>query len=414
MSETAAGSPAARHIPPSSSAALWRGVGALTLLRFAGDTAIRAPVPFVIFIAASYGAQPESAGWLAVALGLSGLVSPLAGAIERRLGSRRAILVSTALFASGCFALAIAPTFGVALILCVVLSLGRSLIGPQAQAYVADSVPFHRRGAVLGVLEMAWALSWIIGVPVFGFLVQRSVWWLPFWAIGALSLVGAWATLRFAITHDHARALAAIQTRGIGDVIADPRARRVLLYGFGLVMAMSSTVIVYAPHLVRRFGLTAEQLGLVSIALGVADVVAEFLVIFALDRLGKRRSVLFGGAVMAFGLIGFLVSDASLVLSIAALFFVFLGFEYAIVSMLPIASEVLPSARTAVMGSFNGANAVSRTLAGVLALPLYGAIGLPGTLLISLASLGLALVAFGGIRLDERPRPVSAAASQEG
>jgi predicted MFS family arabinose efflux permease len=78
---------------------LWRGVASLTLLRFAGDTAIRAPVPFVIFIAASYGARPESAGWLAVALGLSGLVSPLVSVIERRVGARRSILISTAIFA---------------------------------------------------------------------------------------------------------------------------------------------------------------------------------------------------------------------------------------------------------------------------------------------------------------------------
>lgn len=396
-----------RSIATASSQALWRGVASLTLLRFAGDTAVRAPVPFVIFIAASYGALPESAGWFAVALGMSGLVSPLVSVIERRVGARRSILISTAIFAGGCFALAFAPSFPVALALCVVLGLGRSLIGPQAQAFVADTVPFARRGAVLGVLELAWALAWIAGVPAFGFLIQRAAWWVPFSLIGVISIIGTWATLRFAITRDHAHALAAATTPGgLSLVIRHPSARRVLLFGFGLMIAINLTVVVYAPHLVARFGLTAEQLGLISIVLGVADVVAEGLIIFALDRIGKQRSVMLGLAVMGAGLAGFLVGGENLVAAMASLFLVFLGFEYAVVSNLPVASEVLPMARTAMMGSLNGVNSLGRTLAALAAIPLYAAVGLRGVLAISLTALAMAALAFWSVKLDEKPRRI--------
>lgn len=412
MSGEASGA-GSRSIPTATPGALWRGVAALTLLRFAGDTAIRAPVPFVIFIAASYGALPESAGWFAVALGMSGLVSPLVSVIERRVGARRSILISTAIFAGGCFALAFAPTFPVALALCVVLGLGRSLIGPQAQAYVADTVPFARRGAVLGVLELAWALAWIVGVPAFGFLIQRAAWWAPFAVIGVLSIIGTWATLRYAITRDHARALAAATSPGgLALVVRHPSARRVLVFGFGLMIAINLAVVVYAPHLVSRFGLSAEQLGLISIVLGVADVVAEALIIFALDRIGKQRSVMLGLGVMGCGLLGFLLGGENLIAAMASLFLVFLGFEYAVVSNLPVASEVLPGARTAMMGSLNGVNSLGRTVAALAAIPLYAAIGLSGVLAISLTALAVAALAFWSVKLDERPRRIEALATE--
>ena len=403
---------AGQRIASGSPRALWRGVASLTLLRFAGDTAVRAPVPFVIFIAASYGALPESAGWFAVALGLSGLVSPLVSVIERRVGARRSIVISTAIFAGGCFALAFAPSFPIALALCVVLGLGRSLIGPQAQAYVADTVPYARRGTVLGVLELAWALAWIVGVPAFGFLIQRAAWWVPFSVIGVISLIGTWATLRFAITRDHARALAAGPTSGgLAAVLRHVPARRVLLSSFCLMIAINLTVVVYAPHLVAQFGLTAERLGVISIVLGVADVVAEGLIIFALDRIGKQRSVLLGLLVMSAGLFGFLAAGSNLLAAMASLFLVFLGFEYAVVSNLPVASEVLPGARTAMMGSLSGVNAIGRTLAALVAIPLYAAIGLSGVLVISLFALALAALAFWSVKLDERPHRIEAYAA---
>ncbi len=400
---------AAGSVPPSPASAPWRGIGALTLLRFAGDTAIRAPVPFVIFIAAAYGAPPESAGWLAVALGMAGLISPLASVIERRLGSRRSILISAALFSLSCFALAIAPTFGAALLLCVVLSLGRSLIGPQAQAYVADSVPFERRGAALGVLELAWALSWVLGVPMFGFLVQRAAWWLPFWVIGVIALAGTWAVLRFAITHDHARALATrVKPDGIASLLRHGPARRVLILGFGIVLSMHAAILVYAPYLVSRYDLSAEQLGLISIVLGIADILAEMLIIFALDRIGKRRSVLLGCGLMAIGFVAFL-GAASLALSIGALFVVFLGFEYAIVSTLPITTEVLPSSRIAMAGSFAGVTAAARTIAALIAIPLFLRAGLGGVIALSLTALTVAVAAFWAVRIDSAPRRLDVA-----
>ncbi|MBX7212426.1 MAG: MFS transporter [Thermoflexales bacterium] len=375
-------------------------MGAFALLRFAGDTSVRAPIPYIIFIAAAFGAPPESSGWLAVALGLTGLVSPLVAAFEHRIGARRTILLSVGLFASGCFALALAPSFPAVLILCVVLSLGRSLVGPQAQAFVADTVPFDRRGTVLGVLELAWALAWIIGVPAFGVLLQRVVWWAPFWALGVIALLGAAAVLRFALTTDHTRAIAAAASAGgVREALRNGQVRRLLAFGSMLMVSIQLVVVVYSPHLVARFGLNAEQIGLASLVLGLADILAELLIIFALDRIGKRRSVLGGLVLMAVGVIAFLLVEGTLAAAIAALFLVFLGFEYAIVSSLPIMTEIMPTARTAVAGSFNAANSVGRTLAAFFALPLYRAIGLNATYGLALVALAVTVVLFTRLRV---------------
>ena len=55
-----------------------------------------------------------------------------------------------------------------------------------------DRVPYQRRGLMIALTEFGWSLSFIIGVPLVGFLIARRGWQAPFpWLAGAglLSIV---------------------------------------------------------------------------------------------------------------------------------------------------------------------------------------------------------------------------------
>jgi predicted MFS family arabinose efflux permease len=52
-------------------------------------------------------------------------------------------------------------------------------------------VAFARRGLAIGVGEVCWSASTLLGVPLVGVLIDGYGWRAPFLALGLLGLVGA-------------------------------------------------------------------------------------------------------------------------------------------------------------------------------------------------------------------------------
>lgn len=380
-------------------------IASLVLLRGAMDAAYRAPLPFLVFIAATFGTDAAQAGWLAVALSTAGLVAPIIGPLESRLGRRTTTIVASGAFIGVCAVMPFAPSYSAVLSLYLALGMAKALFTPQVQAFIGDHVPYERRGTAIGFVELSWALGWIVGVPVFGFLIERATWWAPFIAFGLAGLAGLALVLRFAIVRD-ATLSAPVTSRfdlgGVRRVWTTPAA--VLVLAFGLLISFSSQLatLTYAPWLVAQFGLTPAQLGLVSVVLGVADVVAEVGVIILVDRIGKRRSVLAATALYAASFVLVIAFSRSLGPVMAALFLVFLTFEYALVASLAVASEATPGARAAMGGFVVATHSIGRIVASLIALPLFGLAGLNGVMTVAAVFTALAVVAFWFVRVGGR------------
>jgi predicted MFS family arabinose efflux permease len=350
-----------------------RAVGSFMVSRFAHDTAMRAPLPFLGAIAVSYGQDASTAGWLSVALSLAGLAAPLTSVLSHRFGQRNMVFWPPLIFVVSCALLPFAPTFGSVLGLFIALSIVKAMSDPQIQAFIAERVPFERRGTVIGVLELSWAFSFVIGAPAFGLLVDRVSWSAPFallGVIGALGIAAIWRNARPFMGGPDPSASFPLEPWRV--VWREPRARLLWLYGLGIMGAAQMPFLVYPIWMRSRFSLSNEQIGFVSIAIGVADVVAEVLVIAFLDRIGKRRAVLAACALYALAFVLFWGLSGTLPGMVAALFCLYLGFEFALVASLSIASEAVPAARTAMMGFFTATSALGRILGALVALPLFG------------------------------------------
>jgi predicted MFS family arabinose efflux permease len=376
------------------------------LTRFALDTALRSPLPFLGVIAAAFGQSEQSASWLSVALTLAGLAAPFTGLLGQRFGQRRMVFLPLATFALSCALMAVAPTFGAVLVLCVTLGIAKSMFDPQMQLFIGEQVPYDKRGTVIGIVELSWALSWAIGVPVFGYLVSRVSWWSPFLLMGLVAALGAaavWATARN-VMHA-ADATIAFSLNTWRSVWRNPKARWFLLFMVGITIAAQLPYLVYPLWMQRQFKLSIEALGIASIVIGVADFVAEVLVVGLVDRIGKRRSVLIGGVFYALAYVLFWALQGTLAGMLVALFCIYLGFEFTLVASLPIASEMVPEARATMMGFFTAASSVGRIVGSLVALPLFGQPGEDRLWLVALAgfvSVGLS-VAFSGLATRVRP-----------
>jgi predicted MFS family arabinose efflux permease len=78
---------------------------------------------------------------------------------------------------------------------------------------------------------------------------------------------------------------------------------------------------------------------------------------------------------------------------LAGLFFIFLSFEFAVVTTISLATEVLPGARATMMASFMAAMSIGRVIGALAGGPIWLAGGITATGLISTVATALALAA---------------------
>ena len=113
--------------------------------------------------------------------------SPVQGTLSDRFGRRTVILISSFGLGVDFIVMALTPTLWL-------LFVGRAISGicsasfSTANAYIADIVPKEKRAAAFGMMGAAFAIGFIVGPALGGFLGHFSI-RLPFWVAAALSLV---------------------------------------------------------------------------------------------------------------------------------------------------------------------------------------------------------------------------------
>jgi predicted MFS family arabinose efflux permease len=67
--------------------------------------------------------------------------------------------------------------------------LGIDIYLPAIYSFVSDKVDYERRGRVLALIEMGWALSFMLGIPAAGLLIESYGWLAPFPALALMGLL---------------------------------------------------------------------------------------------------------------------------------------------------------------------------------------------------------------------------------
>lgn len=380
--------------PTIESRARWRrNLAVLLFARTCINLQFRIVYPFLPAISRGLGVPLESASLLVTVRSVVGALSPLYGIAADRFGRRSMMLAGLLALVVGTGLAALAPGLGVALIAFALLGFSKAAYDPAMQAYVGDAVPYQRRGRVMSLLEISWSLSWFVGVPIAGFVIAASGWRGPFVLIAVAAGVALLALWR--LCPDCGRSATAIDR---GSVLAGfrkvpwRRALPFLLFTWLLTGANENVFIVYGAWLEKQYGLAVSAVGIASLVISVAELVAEFASAGLVDRLGKRRSVLIGMFLSVAAYLVLAPLAGSLAGGLAGIGLMFLTFEFSIVASIPLISEVAPEARGTMM-ALNVAAASLARVAGSLSGPrLWAANGLAGVALTSAAVALLAAV----------------------
>lgn len=370
------------------------GLAYLAGLRLAINTAARFVEFFLPAIARGLNVPLERAGDLISIRWAAGLPTPLTiTALSRGRPRRTLIGLGLGLFAVGALVTAATSVYVGAVLGFIMMGVAKPLFDVSAQAYLADRVPYENRGRVIGIFELTWAGGLLVGAPLAGWMIRTAGWQSPFWLLGGIVAVGATFVGR-------------LLDRDTGDVHGDggrlrfDRPSGALLIAAGLyAMAAQLMFVVLGAWLEDSFGLSLIEVGGIAVLIGVAELAGEGATAGFADQLGKRRSVMAGIAIAAGGFALFASVHGSLIGGVGAAMIAYFGFELAIVSGVPYASEIHPHARARFLAWMVVGWAVGRTLGSALGPRLYLGAGIVAAALAAAALnlLAVAVFAWGGV-----------------
>jgi len=341
----------------------------LTFARLIINMTRRFPYAFLPEISRQLGVSLDSVQNVMAFNAGVGVGSPLLGPIGERYGHKRVMMGMFVLMALTSLLGALAPQFALFAGVMIAFGVVKMVFDPATSAYIASHVPYERRGTAIGVTELSWAGSLLVAAPIVGFLLGESGLQSVFLMLVVASLLALGAVYRF-LPADHPsgddipRSITPLATwRALRS---DPVTFGALAYALLLVTANEIFFINYSAYMEATFGLALTALGTVTIVVAVAEVCGEFAVIGLADRFGKRRVALIGAGISSVGYVVLPIFSFSLPLTLVMIFLIFVTLESAIVSSLPLFTEILPDARAIMMSSYVGAESFGRLLGGVV------------------------------------------------
>lgn len=385
---------------PNSIGRIALGLGVATLSRLVLNTARRFPYTFALVLSRSLAVPFTAITSLIAVNQATSILGMVFGPIADRFGYRTMMLAGMALLISGMFAAGALPFYAVILMALFLAGLGKSIFDPALQAYVGERVPYERRGMAIGLLEFSWAGSTLAGIPVIGLLIDRFGWRSPFLVLGAVGLLTMLA-LVILIPNEKGPSIIGETPGGIlkswHRVGKERAALGVLGFAFLVNAANDNLFVVYGAWLEGAFGLSIVALGVGTIVIGLAELLGESLTATLADRIGLKQSVAMGliFCILSYVILPFL--EHSLTFALTGLFWVFLTFEFSIVSCLSLCTELLPGSRATMMASLIAAAGLGRVVGAVLGGFIWerGDIFVVGTVSAGLCALALCVLVWG-------------------
>ncbi len=348
------------------------------LLRVILNTMHRMVYPFLTIFARGLGVDVQAISLALAGRNLAGILGPAFGPVADVRGRRFVMLAGILCFTVGVGAVAIRPglvTFAVALILAI---LSKSLFDPSVQAYFGDRVPYAQRGTALAVIEMAWSLSFIAGVPAMGFLIAHFGWSAPVPALAVLGIV-MFIIIAWMIPRDSPApiqgASSAPARATIGRVLTSIPALAGVSIALWSSVANESVNVVFGVWLADAFRMQIAALAGASAVIGVAELSGESMAALITDRIGKGRAVLLGLAVNTVAALLLPFIGGSEAGALVGLFFFYISFEYMLVSQLPLMSETVAEARGTVMAVNMVGFGLGRSIGALISTFVYARFG---------------------------------------
>ena len=307
----------------------------------------------------------------AFSAGASGL---LAAGFADRFDRKKILMFFYTGFIIGTFLCGIAPSYNLLLAARIVTGIFGGVIGSVSYAIITDLFALEVRGRVMGYVQMAFATSQVLGIPVGLYLAHWWDWHAPFLLIVAVSVVVFAAVFfRMRPVDAHLSLQAAHSPfRHLTKTVSQAR----YLKGFAATILLSTGGFMLMPFgaafAVNNLGVTMEELPLIYMVTGIVSMMAGPFLGKMADQIGKMKLFIYG-SVLSMILVVFYTH-----LGVSPLWFLILvnAVLFVGVTSRMIASSALTTAvpEPADRGAFMGINSSVAQISGGIASALAGMI----------------------------------------
>lgn len=378
-----------RWLDDSFSPLVKRNITLLTGARLTTNACYRFTPPFVAIIAKGFNISLSEIGIALTISELSGLFSPFIGKFVDYLSRRTAMLAGLIGIGLGALLAAVSPNIYIFTIGVTLISITKNFFDLGMSGWISDHVPYEKRGRYIGITEISWALGLLIGVSLMGVITAISSWRAGFIA----GVFGTLVSLLFIASRIKA------EEHEVSSRTADD-GRRLSGRGWLVVATMFSTMcasqcifITFGAWLDDEFGFGAIGIAAVGFSFGLVELYASITSANKTDNWGKEKSIAIGCLIMVPGGLALWLVSHNLLLGLIALLVYILGFEFAVVSMLPLATHLVPKRPGSGLGLVIGAGTLGRSVMSLVATRAYetsDGIALPS--LIGATSAGVATI----------------------
>lgn len=213
-----------------------------------------------------------------------------------RFDRKRLLLQMFTGFTVGTFFCAVAPTFEFLLVSRLITGVFGGVLGSIVMSIVGDLVPVSRRGYGMGMINTAFSMASVIGVPLGLFLATSISWHAPFLFIVALALpliVLLWKKVPSMRSHIGEETPRAYEVLAV--IFRNSNQRRALLFVCVLMFAHFSIIPFLSPSMVANVGFREEDLAWIYFLGGGVTILTGPWIGRMADRFGKQKIFLVGG-----------------------------------------------------------------------------------------------------------------------
>lgn len=353
-------------------------ITAVTIARLVANAAYRFAPLFLATIARGFDVPLSTLGFAVFISELSGFASPFAGRLVDRLTHRNSMVLGLIGSALGCTIAAISTSPWLFAVGVTVLALTKQSFDLGLGAWIADHVPYTQRGKIVGLTETAWALGLLIGVSVMGLITAATNWRIGF-AFAVLCLLISTYVIYVRVTnHDKA----AHESHSSTPQRVTGNAWFVVATMFCIMSSAQNLFVTFGAWLEDEFQFGAARLAVAGFSLGLVELVASVSSSRQTDKWGKEQSIAFGAMLVVPAGILLNLGSHNFTIGIIAVFIYFLGFEFSVVSLLPLATSLVPNNPGTGLGWVLGAGTLGRAVMAIAATHLFESYGVKGPALL--------------------------------
>jgi DHA1 family tetracycline resistance protein-like MFS transporter len=322
--------------------------------------------------------QTATYGYLVATYALMQFIfAPILGSLSDKYGRRPVILCSLAGTGLDYFAMALAPTLPWLFVTRAINGISGANI-TACNAYIADVTPPDKRAAGYGMVGAAFAIGFVLGPLLGGWLAQYDI-RLPMWVAGSLALLNwlyGFFVLPESLKREHRRPFSWSRANPIGAIAGLGK------YPVAIGLAITMTLVQLAQfglhstwtlYTIHRYGWSELMVG---VSLAVAGLTGGFvqgvLARKIIPRIGEPRALIFGLCVATLAFAGYGASSQGWMI-LAVLVAASIGAIWGPAAQALITTAAPPDEQGAVQGAMTSLQSVAQVIAPLAATQIYAA-----------------------------------------